>query len=278
MKKNMAYIVVVFISTLLSCTSMPVDNTPIDRGVYNPTNVLEEDLSILYIHDYIDVQQIDSDKVNWNERQKTQIVKIPSGVHSFSVSYHDGRRYTFLPMIVIGQFTKGNTYILKGVINGQKVDLHILLYNDKVEGEEVALNMNKLQGNDASIISQYIKYILNPTMDEVGNSVKLENEKYILIYKPDMVYSLTDKETGVTSEGRRGFSTDLRMTSGKTFLLETDISSMSRQQFLSSKYDEIAQIILIPIDCNENEVVYKYEKPTEMQGSEIKFTITEMEF
>jgi hypothetical protein len=272
MKKNMVYIVVFFISTLLSCTSVPID-----RGTYNPTNVQEEDMSILYIHDYINVQLMDNVKVNWHvQGQRPQIVKIPSGVHSFSASYHDGRRFTFF-MTVIGQFTKGNVYLLKGVINGQKVDLHILLYNDKVEGEEVTLDMDKLQGNDAGIISQYIKYVLNPTMDEVGNSVKLENEKYILIYKPDMVYSLTDKETGITSEGRSGFSTDFRMANGKTFLLETDISSMSRQQFLSSKYDETAQIVLIPIACNEREVTYKYEKPNELQGTEIKFTIMEIE-
>jgi hypothetical protein len=249
---------------------------PIDRGTYNPTNVPEEDLSILYIHDYIDVQEIDNAEVNWRLRQKAQAVKIPSGVHSFSVSYHDGRRFTFFPMTVMGQFAKGNTYLLIGLINGQKIDLHIMLYNDKVVGEEVTLDLNKLQGNDTDIISTYIKYVLNPTMDEVGNSVKLENEKYILIYKPDMVYSLTDKESGITSEGRRGFSTDFRMTGGKTFLLETDISNMSRQQFLSSKYDENAQIILIPIDCSEREVIYKYEKPNDLQGTEIKFDIIEI--
>jgi hypothetical protein len=251
---------------------------PIDQGIYNPTNVPEEDLSILYIHDYISVSQIDDAKVNWFVRgQEPQIVKIPSGLHSFSVSYHDGRSFTFIPMSVIGQFVKGNTYLLKGVINGRKVDLHILLYNNKVEGEEVTLDINKLQGNDQSIISKYIKYVLNPTMAEVGNSVKLENEKYILIYKPDMVYSLTDKENGITSEGRRGFSTDFRMMSGKTFLLETDILNMSRQEFLSGNYDETAQIILIPVDCSEREVTYKYEKPDELQGTEIKFTITEIE-
>jgi hypothetical protein len=276
--KNIVYVVVFFILTLLSCTSIPVERMPIDRGAYNPTNVPEEDLSVLYIHGYIDVHQIDNAKVNWQvQGQEPQTVKIPSGVHSFSVSYYDGRRVTFLPMTVIGQFAKGNTYLLKGVINVQKVDLHILLYNDKVEGEEVTLDLNRLQGDDTDIISKYIKYVLNPTMDEVGNSIKLENEKYILMYKPDMVYSLTDKENGITSEGRRGFSTDFRMTSGKTFLLETDISNMSRQQFLSSKYDENAQIILIPIDCSEKEVTYKYEKPNELQGTEIKFDIMEIE-
>ncbi|MDR2796596.1 MAG: hypothetical protein LBB47_07800 [Spirochaetaceae bacterium] len=270
--KNIVYTGMFFMLTLAACTSMPID-----RGIYNPQDVSEEDLSILYIHEYINVQQIDNTKVDWNRQiRKPQIVKIPSGVHSFSVRYHDGRRFTF-SMTTIGQFEKGNTYLLKGVINGRKVDLHILLYNNKVEGEEVTLDMNKLRGNDPNVISRYIKYVLNPTMDEVGNSVRLENEKYILTYKPDMVYSLTDKETEIISEGRRGFSTDFRMTNGKTFLLETDISNMSRQQFLSSKYDENAQIILIPIDCNEREVIYKYEKPTELQGSEIKFTITEIE-
>lgn len=268
----MVYSAVFFMATLLSCTS-----TPIDRGIYNPTNVPEEDLSILYIHDYIDVRQMDNAKVDWHlQGQTPQLVKIPSGVHSFSVSYHDGVRFTYLPIVVIGQFEKGNTYLLKGIINGQRVDVHIVLYNDNVEGEDVTLDMSKLQGNDPSVISKYIKYILNPTSKEVGNSVRLENDRYVLTYKPDMVYSLTDKESGITSEGRRGFSTDFNVTSGKTFLLEIDISTMSSQQFLSSKFDENAQIILIPVDCNEHEVTYRYEKPIELQGTEIKFTILEI--
>jgi hypothetical protein len=202
-----------------------------------------------------------------------QFAKIPSGIHSFSVKYNDGQRFSIFPMTVIGTFENGNTYLLKGTIVGQQVKFDILIYNDNVEGESVALDLNKLRGNDPGMLSQYIKYVLNPTMEEVGNTVVLENEGYILSYKPDMIYTLTDKNTGETSMGRRGFSMDFAMGSGKTFLLETDIESMSKDQFLASNYQEDSQIILIPVACTENEVTYRYEKPVDLEGTEITFFV-----
>jgi hypothetical protein len=271
MRKNIYWISVVCIGLFASCISVPKD-----RGIYNPNSVPEEQLSTLYIHDNIDVQKMDEQEVDWNAYSQKQIVRIPSGVHAFTLRYNDGVRFTPFPMTVIGQFDSGKTYILKGVIDGQRVKSRIARYENEQEGEDVTLDLNKLQGNDPSVISTYIKYILNPTMDEVGNSVKLENEEYVLLYLPDMVYTLTDKKTGETTQGRRGFSMDFRMTSAKIFLLETDINEMSKEQFLKSEYEDNAQIVLIPIQCSENEVTYRYERPSDLQGVEIVFNITEI--
>jgi hypothetical protein len=264
---------------LISCVSTPKE--PVDRGIYNPDNVSENDLVTLYIHGYINVAEMDDNRVMWwiegRNNHQQQIVRISEGVHSFSVRYHDGDRFTILPLTAIGQFSKGNSYLLKGIIVGKKVIIQIVQYNDGIEGDEVTLDLNKLAGNDPGILSTYIKYVMNPTMDGNENSVKLENDEYLLIYKPDMVYKMTNKLTGIVTEGRCGFIMDFSMNDGKTFLLETDISKMSREQFLSeSNYQQNAQIIFVPIKCDGVTVTYRYEKPESLNGTEVMFRITEI--
>jgi len=265
---------------VVSCASQPVD-----LGAYNPDNLSEEDLVTLFIQEQVKVQQIDNEKVNWSVGDQQMMIKIPSGLHVFQVSYSNsyGR-----PIAVMAEFKQGNAYLLSTTQenvrtvpmgNGQtarisQISFHIYLYNEKTEGAEISLDINKLRGNDSSMLSAYIKYVLNPGMDGTENTVKMENDTHILMFKPDMVYSLTDKKTGKTSEGRNGFSMNIAMTEGEEYLLETDISKMSRQQFLESKYQESAQIVLIPVNCNEKEVTYRYKKPIELQGKEITFAIT----
>lgn len=275
MQRKNCCITVMLMGLFAACASAP--KNPIDRGIYNPDNVPEESLSTLYIHDFISIQEMNGEAVDWSvPRPEPQIVKIPPGLHSFAVKYHDGSVFTPLPMTVIGEFDSNKTYLLKGTINGQWIDLHILQYENGQEGEEVALDLKKLRGGDTGVIPAYIKYVLNPTMANVKNSVKLENKDYILLFLPDMAYTLTDKKTGKTAEGRRGFSIDVRMTNGKTFLLETDITKMSSEQFLESNYEDNAQIILAPVNCTMNEVTYKYERPDNLRGTEIVFEITEI--
>jgi hypothetical protein len=261
---------------LASCASKPVH-----LGIYNPERIQEDDLVTLFVDRYIKVNAMDSIKVDWSENKYSQrIIKIPPGAHTFSANFDDGNRFTWLPTWVTGLFEKGNTYLLKVVINkekgGNRVSFHIVLYNDNKEGDEVTLDLARLRGNDSSTLSHYIKYVLNPRMKDDGNSVKLENDQCILIYKPDLLYTLTNKETGLTTEGRAGFSMNFSMTTGKAFLLETDISEMSSEQFLASNYSENAQTILVPIACSETEVTYRYEKPLELQGRTVTFSITEI--
>jgi hypothetical protein len=262
---------IAFAGLFMSCGSIPHD-----LGTYNSKNVPEEELATLYIHENLYVQKIDNEKVPRYLTWAKQVARLPSGVHSITVVYNDGTRRSLSSMTAIGQFDADAMYLLKGVINGQRVMLRFLRYENEIEGEDVTLDMNKLQGNDPGVISSYIRYVLNPTMEETGNSVKLENEDYILMYLPDMVYTLTDKKTGITTEGRRGFSMDFRMTSGKAFLLETDITAMSREEFLKSKYEDNAQTVFIPVSCSQDKVTYKYERPENLKGVEITFDITEI--
>jgi hypothetical protein len=265
-----------FLYSCLSTSTEKSVNTK-DYGVYNPSNVPEEYLCTIIIDQHILVNKFDDDeKVGWSITFTEKTVRIPSGVHTFYAFYADRQRMSTGVVPVIAQLEKGNTYLLKGNIANQRIQYQIVLYNDGQEGADVTLNINRLQGNDANTLSIYIKYVLNPTSDETGNSIKLENNNYILLFEPDMVYTLTDKITGRINKGRVGFSMDFSMTNGKVFLLETDIERMSKQQFLSSRYQENAQIILIPINCTENEVTYRYEKPAEQQGNEIIFSITEI--
>ena len=141
-------------------------------------------------------------------------------------------------------------------------------------------NRTTQQDNDLhekyKIIERYREFVLNPTMNSIRNSVRLENEQYILLFMPELIYRLTDKETGITTEGRSGFRMNITMTEGKLFLLETDNTRMTMEQFLSSQYTENAQTVIIPIACSKNEVSYVYEKPLELKGTIITFGITEI--
>jgi len=273
----------IFMSTILtlliiSCVSTTATKTVNTRdfGVYNPSNVSEDQLCTIIIDQYVIINQFNEDKVNWNITFTEKTVNIPSGVHTFHVHYVSRQGMSASTTPVIGQLEKGNTYLIKGTLVGQRIQYKIVLFNDRQEGEDVSLNVNRLQGNDASALSNFIKYVLNPTMDGVENTVKLENDNFILLFEPDMVYTLTNKLNRDTIIGRRGFSMDFRMTEGKLFLLEINVKQMSRQQFLASNYQENAQIILVPINCTENEVVFKYERPIGQQGNIIRFTITKI--
>jgi hypothetical protein len=168
--------------------------------------------------------------------------------------------------------------LLKGILAGRRVTMRILQYTGGIEGEDVTLtlDLDRLWGNSPDMMSTFIRYILNPTMDRVKNTVKLENDIYVLLFKPDMIYSLTNKETGQTTTGKRGFTMDFPMAEGKLFLLETDISQMSSEDFLKSNYAEIAETIMVPIRCSEKEVTFRYEKPDNLTGEEITFSIEEI--
>ena len=134
-----------------------------------------------------------------------------------------------------------------------------------------------IRGGDSSVLSRYIQFVLNPKMKEVGNSVRLENERYILVYEPELAYSLTDKETGIISEGRAGFTANIFLTEGKVYLLEADLSVLSIGAFLASNYAEDAQVVLVPVECSAGEVTYVYERPLELRGDRVTFSITEIQ-
>jgi hypothetical protein len=130
---------------LISCASTP--NEPINLGNYNPENVSEEDLVTLYIHRYCKVLQFDNKNVDWlPTTHKYKIAKIPSGIHTLHTKYDNGQYYSETPVPVMGNFEKGNTYLLSFSADSVKLKLmvkfHIFLYNDEKIGTEVTIRGN----------------------------------------------------------------------------------------------------------------------------------------
>jgi hypothetical protein len=129
--------------------------------------------------------------------------------------------------------------------------------------------------------ASYMRYIVNP-VDNTGSPVRLENDETVIIFKPDMVFELTDKKTGKKTEGRSVFYTSIsnernktRMDSAKVYLFESDINRVSLEQFLGNagNLDERADIILAPLSCDETSVRYLRLKPARFRNKEITFTI-----
>lgn len=115
-------------------------------------------------------------------------------------------------------------------------------------------------------------------MDSVNKSVKLENEDTILIYKSDMIYTMTNKNTNETIIGRRGLQTDITMESGTTYLLEANPEEMTRDQFLKdSNYSEISEYRFKVISCNADQVTYEYIRPVELEGDKVTFSIEQLD-
>ncbi len=274
MVKKYRFLSLVFLSVFFAgCASAPPE--PIDRGIFNVENVSEDKLAVLILSGYITVGEVDGHSVEWiaesYNQYETQTVKIAEGVHSFDVFYDNGITYTHVPVRLIAYLEAGNEYLLDSIQNGNKIQF--LLTNQK-DGSDATLNFQKLRGEDPGTISQYIKYVLNPTMDGNDKTVKLENKDYILIFKPDMIYEMTNKKTGESTIGRRGFITDILMKEGKTYLMEVNPEEISREDFLDIKdTEEFSQFVLEPCACTENSVSYVIHKPEELKGQKMIFMI-----
>jgi hypothetical protein len=250
---------------------------PVDRGIIDQSNTTESELITLNIDQYINIVSLDGKDIKWNKPNQSireQFVKLNPGVHTFSVKYNDGNQFSIFPLTVVGNLEKSQNYLIKGNVKGNSLSVVII---NAVTKEDVTLNMKKLNGDDSGILSTYIKYVLNPTMEESNKSIQLENDTSIIIYKPNMTYTKQDKKTGTIVSGYRGFIMDFTMKNGKVYLLETDISKMSKDEFLNkSEYENKAQEIMIPVKCSEKSVTYKYVKPDNKKDQEETFSISQM--
>jgi hypothetical protein len=268
-----AFLIIVLALTL-SCVSTP---STVDRGAYNPSKEARSDWAVLNIDWTVWISSIDSQKLEWTDppqSNKPQTVKIPAGSHSFGLNYNNGSSYTVFPQTVIALLEKDKEYKVVSIVSKGRVKFDVL---EASSNKSVALDQDALRGNSPSALSVFIKYVLNPGSDEHKKTVKLENDAMTLILKPDMVYELTDKASGKTSMGRQGFAMDFSMKDGKVYLLETDISKMSRKEFLDGDYEDKAQIVLIPTACSEKSVTFKYEKPDTLKDKEITLSIQQMD-
>jgi hypothetical protein len=133
-------------------------------------------------------------------------------------------------------------------------------------------------GADAASNAAYIKYVVAP-VSGAGETkpVTLENNDMTLVFQADMAFTLQDKKTGKIRAGRTALGiTVIRRPNDfdreilRVYLLETDLSKMTAEQF-SEKSDlaKTAQIILTPLECTEKMVRYSYEKPADMAGKEL---------
>ena len=122
--------------------------------------------------------------------------------------------------------------------------------NGKAIQDTMLLDLeSSLEPSDKSVFA-YIQYVLNPTMEEVGNSIRLENDETIIIHKPNMQYIMVDKTTGVTTTGMRGFETNVKdFSQGTVYYLEGD--EMSIPDFLEkSDYKSKFQMVVVPVLCD----------------------------
>jgi len=265
---------------IVSCASKP----PVDLGIHNPENNPEEDLITLYINGLCKVEQIDYYEVEpLKSNNIDKIIKINPGTHTFFTKFINERAgfYTNFPMPVTANFEKGNMYYLdfkiESVKDGYIVLFHIYLYNDEKTGKEVT---GEPLENLTAILTLYSSNVISPPNQ--GKSVKLENNKYTLVFMPEGVYTQTDKESGITVKGKY-VHTDFDLINnpflisfmGKVFLFNADAEvtrrgTMGRREELNP---EAANTILYLINASETEVVYRYEKPSELKGTQITFNI-----
>ncbi|MFW6214222.1 MAG: hypothetical protein ACOC8L_15130, partial [Spirochaetota bacterium] len=172
---------------------------------------------------------------------------------------------------VIANLQAGESYILGANVQGNRVRYSIV----SSTGETAMLDVNALRGeSEESMMSRFLKYVMNPTMNEVGKTVRMANDSMVLIFYPDLIFEMTNKNTGETVVGRRGFIMDLAMTEGTLYLLETDTDAMSSEEFLeSSDYTQNADFALIPIACTQDSVTLEYITPAEKEGEQLVLSI-----
>jgi hypothetical protein len=271
--KRLVFCLCIVCFFITSCTTIK------DLGVYNPKGLPDVDFATLTIDEKLVVSKVDDKNVNWDyadfrSSRPPRTIKIAPGAHVFQVYYNWDNQISIFPQTVIVNFERNKEYSMKSVVNGNSLAVEIYEIQDGKE-IKVTLDPKSLQGGDTGVIPAYIKYILNPQMEDIGNTIKLENNELVLMFFPDMSYTLTDKKIGKETLGMAGFNMNITMTEGTVYLLETD-EKMDKEVFLETKYTENAQIVLVPIKCDATNVTYRYSKPEEVAGTEITFSITEI--
>jgi hypothetical protein len=131
--KTVAFVIGVVL-LVVSCAS---------AKIHNPEDIPEEDLITVYVHRFLEVQQVDKTDVKWFSiaQFSEYTVKIPPGVHTLYTRYDNGAYATSMPMPITAQFEQGNTYILTYTQDWYRVSFHIYLYNGKKKGKEVTLKL-----------------------------------------------------------------------------------------------------------------------------------------
>lgn len=224
---------------------------------------------------FVVVESIDGENVAWGNSWNTaDAVQLDAGVHTFGLMYHDNNgQYTKEPQSVIVLLETGKSYNVTPAINFLWVNFNV---QESESGKSVTLDIDTLYGEaeDENFMSNFIDAVLNPTMEGEDKTVIEEGDDFILYNEPDMRFTLVDKTTGEIKTGHRGFVTDFTFTSG-TVYLKFDDGEVTKDEFLSSNYQEDADIIMIVTDCDKKTVTYTYVKPDDLKGKIITLNISQ---
>ncbi len=263
---------------LASCASTSAASEPLDQGFYPAGEEAEASVEIIVASNLI-ITGID-DKADtfatgvsgWknkkNARQK-QLFRLSPGVHTISVKFNDGSRYTLFSNVMIVNLVEGNQYNITYSIDGNSV-LYDCVNADTLESAK--LDNEALSGTGETVVAGFIDAVLKPTMDDVGQTVIQENDDYIITTYPGLMFEITDKKTGATEKGMRTFVTDFSFKSGTVYYCITDMTD--KNEFLNSDYKNNSQYIFTVTACDRKTVTYTYQKPDDKAGQTVTFNIS----
>ena len=278
MKKITLLITAALCVLFVSCASMGGASEPLDQGFYPAGQEAESSVEIIVDSNLV-ITGID-DKANnfamgvegWSGKKSAkqqQLFRLSPGVHTVSVKFNDGNRYTMFSNVLILNLEKGNQYKITYTIGDGSVNYDCINVDTL---ESAKLDRAALAGNGESVMSAFIGAVLNPTMDDVGQTVIQENDDYILTTYPGLKFELTDKATGTTEKGMTTFVTNFSLTSGTVYLCVTDMTD--KDEFLNSDYQNNSQYIFTVTACDRKTVTYTYKKPEEKAGKTITFNVS----
>jgi hypothetical protein len=249
-------------------------DVPVDRGVFNPNGVPDDQLVLVTIAPHLAIQKVDNVQVYWTRPDNgySQKVRMAPGIHLFEITFNNGSTWTLQPISAIADFSVGKNYGIECIVDDNKLSIKIVSVTGGVE-ENAMFNQNSISDKEGAFPS-FVKYVFNPTQSAADAKVQLENDDAIIVFEPDLAYRATDKKTGKTTEGRDAVEMDFSMN-GRVYMLETALAEMSSEAFLASNFREAAQTIVVPVACDEEKVTFQYVKPETLRGQEVTYIITD---
>ena len=282
MKKKVLAMVVALPFLFVSCASIGGGTGLLDQGFYPIGEESETSVEITVGPNLI-ITGIDKGadyslnmypapvkgfKAKFSPKQE-QIFRLKPGVHTVNVIFNSGSQYAMVSNTLIANFEEGNQYRIDYETNGNSIKYTCV---NSATKESALLDRAALAGKTESVMSAFIGAVLNPTMDDVGQTVIQENDDYILITYPGLKFELTDKKSGATEKGMRTFVTDFTMTSGTVYLCVTDMTD--KDEFLNSDYKNNSKYIFTVKACDRKTVTYTYQKPDNKKDQTITFNIS----
>ncbi len=268
MNNHFTIIIVSVFILLTSCQSSPVSVE--DLGSYNPDRVSEMELSVLSIDTNLDLTKIDSYKGNWGFYKDEGLIKelkIAPGIYSFEVLTSLESSILEINISIVVRIESEKRYRMVRRQQSMMISVDVV---DVYTNKSIVLDLKSMRQDRADAHAVYYNFAVYPTEDRLGYTIELENKDSVIAFKPDMVFTMINKNSRESISGRFLFE------SGKVYLYETDLDSFSNEDFKNSNHAGIAQIIYEPVLCNGESVRLKYEKPMERRGSEEEFFIVEI--